>query len=321
MGVASARIHDGRIIMSLTIQAIDNKRTPLGEFLRAELRGSYEFMAASAFLNSGGLDEIKDELRDILESEGRVSIVHGADFTIADPPAIRTLVDMKTRYPQMSYRVHCDWALTHSQKFHTKLYIARKDRRNYCAVIGSSNLTLGGLRDNTEANAVMRGDGSDSPIRDCLRIYDAILASPSLVEPNAEFADKYAALYKRAKKLPLSDEPPPDIESDWDDLMASVRPANTRAPETQLDYAALALARLGGERRYVALRDISDEAERLARSAGEPYKWDTFHNSARRSIYENLVGKGEGLFARRDGTTGQYRLSEKGRVYARGLDV
>ena len=305
----------------MSVQAIDNERAPLGEFLRAELRGSYEFMAASAFLNSGGLRLIADELRDILESEGRVSIVHGADFTIADPPAIRTLVNMKTRYPQMSYRVHCDWALTHSQKFHTKLYIARKDRRNYCAVIGSSNLTLGGLRGNTEANAVMRGDGSDSPIRDCLRIYDAILASPSLVEPNAEFADKYAELYRRAEKLPLSDEPPPDIASLLDGLMASVRPANTRAPETQLDYAALALARLGGERRYVALRDISDEAERLARSAGEPYKWDTFHNSARRSIYENLVGKGEGLFARRGGTTGQYRLSEKGRVYARGLDV
>ena len=300
-------------------QAIDNARTPLGEFLRAELRGSYEFMAASAFLNSGGLRLIADELRDILESEGRVSIVHGADFTIADPPAIRTLVDMKTRYPQMSYRVHCDWALTHSQKFHTKLYIARKDRRNYCAVIGSSNLTLGGLRDNTEANAVMRGDGSDSPIRECLRIYEKILASPSLVEPNGEFADKYAALYQRAKALPLSDEPPSDIERLLDDLMASVRPANTRAPQTQLDYMALALARLGGERRYIVLGNIISEAERLARSAGESYKWDTFDNSTRRSIYDNLAGKGEEMFERPGGTRGQYRLSSKGWAYARRL--
>lgn len=308
--------------MPLTTQAIDNERTPLGDFLRDELRGSYEFMAASAFLNSGGLRLIAPQLRRILESEGRVSIVHGADFTIADPPAIRTLVDMKARYPQMSYRVHCDWSLTHSQKFHTKLYIARKDRRNYCAVIGSSNLTRGGLQGNAEANVVMRGDDSDATIRDCLSIYARIQDSPSLIEPNADFVDKYAALYQRAKSLPISDAPPSEIASLLDDLMASVRPANARAPQTQLDYMALALFRLGGERGYVAPRDIGGEAERLARAAGESYKWDTFHNSARRAIYTNLVGKGEGLFERRGGgTMGLYRLSEKGRSHARGLAV
>jgi len=108
--------------MSPTIQTIDSSQTPLGEFLQAELRESYEFMAASAFPNSGGLGMIEGEMRDILESEGSVSIAHGADFRTADPDAIQTLVDMKTRYPQMSCR----------------------------AAIGSSNLTLGGLRRNTE---------------------------------------------------------------------------------------------------------------------------------------------------------------------------
>ena len=306
--------------MSLTTQTIDNASSPLGDFLRAELRGSYEFMAASAFLNSGGLRLIEREMRDILEGEGRVSIIHGADFRIADPDAIRTLVDMKTRYPQMSYRVHCDWSLTHRQRFHTKLYIARKGRRSYRAVIGSSNLTLGGLRDNTEANVIMRGEISDAPIRDCVRIYDEIHASPSLIEPNAAFADKYAELYGHAENLPLSDTPQStEIANLLDDLMASVRPANQRAPETQLDYMAAALARLGGERGYADLRDISDEAERLARAAGESYKWDTFRNSARRAINTNANGKGREMFERRDETKGLYRLSEKGRACARRL--
>ena len=308
--------------MSLTIQAIDNKRTPLEKFLRAELRGSYEFMAASAFLNSRGLGRIAPQLRRILDSEGRVSIVHGADFTITDPPAIRTLVDMKTRYPQMSYYVHWDWALTHSQKFHTKLYIARKDRRNYCAVIGSSNLTLGGLRGNTEANAVMRGDGSDSPIRDCLRIYDAILASPSLVEPNAAFADKYAALYKRAQRLPLSDEPPSDIKRLLDDLEASVRPLNTRAPKTWADFIALAITRLskGDEQRYIPLPRIYEETERLARRARKN-RPATFIHTIRKTIYNNTYpgDDGENLFEAGVNYSGLYRLSAKGRAHARRL--
>ena len=308
--------------MSPTTETIDNSQNPLGEFLRDELRGSYEFMAASAFLNSGGLRLIEGDLRRILESEGRVSIVHGADFRIADPRAIRTLVNMKTRYPQMSYRVHCDWSLTHSQRFHPKLYIARKDRRTYCAAIGSSNLTLGGLRHNTEVNVVIRGKNSDAPIRDCLKIYDKIHDSPSLIEPNAAFADKYAELYGRAENLPLSDHPPTDIANLLDDLKASVssaRPVNMRSPETQLDYVAAALMRLGGGRGYVALRDIISEAERRARSAGEFYKWDTFHHSARRAINTNVNGRGRQLFERRGRGTGQYRLSEKGRAYARTL--
>ena len=307
--------------MSLTIP-IDNSREPLGELLRAELRGADEFMAASAFLNSGGLQLVESEMRRILEGGGRVSIVHGADFRIADPDAIQTLVDMKTRYPQMSYRVHCDWSLTRSQSFHPKLYIARKDHRHYCAAIGSSNLTLGGLCHNTEVNVVIRGDNSDATIQSCLKIYEEIHDSPSLREPNAEFPDKYAVLYGRAENLPLSDAPPSNIENLFDSLMESapsISPEKRRAPETQLDYVAAALMRLGGEERgYVALRDISGVAKRLARSAGESYEWGTFDNSARRAINSNKDGDGREMFE--SGERAQYRLSENGLAYARELD-
>ena len=308
--------------MSLTIP-IDNSRDPLGEILQAELRGADEFMAASAFLNSRGLGLIESEMRRILESGGRVSIVHGADFRIADPDAVQTLVDMKTRYPQMSYRVHCDWSLTRSQSFHPKLYIARKDRRRYCAAIGSSNLTLGGLLHNTEVNVVIRGEISDVTIQNCLKIYEEIHNSPNLREPNTAFPDKYAVLYGRAENLPLSDDPPSDIKNLFDSLTASapsVSPEKRRAPETQLDYVAAALARLGGEeRRDVALSKIIDDAERLSRAAGESYKWGTFDNSARRAINNNKDGEGREIFESGK-ERAQYRLSENGLAYARELD-
>ena len=306
--------------MSITIQAIDNQQTPLGEFLRAELSESSEFMAASAFLNSGGLAIIEGELRRILESDGRVSIVHGADFTIANPRAIRTLVDMKTRYPQMSYRVHGDWSLTHSQSFHPKLYITRKDPRNYCAVIGSSNLTRGGLRRNTEVNAVIRGSDSDPTIRDCLSIYGKIHNSPSLVEPNEDFADKYADLYQRAKRLPLSDEPPSDIERLLDDLTASVPPANTRAPATLYEYAAVALVQLieGNPDGYFDFVEIRRIAQRLFEIANDGA---TFRNNSFSNAVTTNIGKKKDLFERRAGTKSEYRLSPKGRDYARGLAI
>ena len=307
--------------MPITTQAIDNQETPLGDFLRDELRDSHEFMAASAFLNSGGLEIIEDELRRILESDRRVSIVHGADFTIADPGAIRTLVDMNTRYPQMSYRVHRDWTLTHSQSFHPKLYIARKDRRNYCAVIGSSNLTRGGLLRNTEVNAVIRGNDSDPTIRDCLNIYAKIHDNPGLIEPNAAFADKYEELYGRAKRLPLSDEPPSDIENLLEDLDASVRPANTRAPVTLYDYAVVAIMQLSagnplGYFDFVEIRRIAKRLFEVAGNDGATFRNNSFSNA----VTTNIDNKKD-LFERRVGTKSQYRLSEKGRAYARGLAI
>ena len=311
--------------MSLTIQTIDNSQTPLGDFLQSELRDSYEFMAASAFLNSGGLGMVAGEMRRILENEGRVSIVHGADFRIADPDAIQTLVDMKTRYPQMSYRVHCDWSLTRSQSFHPKLYIARKDCWKYCAAVGSSNLTLGGLRHNTEVNTVIRGESSDAHIQDCLRIYDKIHDSPNLIEPNAAFVSQYAELYGRAERLPLSEGAPAssEIKNLLDDLMASVpsvQPANLRAPRTQLDCVAAALMRLGGDRAYIDLQDISGEAERIARASGK--SWGEFHDRVRSRLWEHRAGRGRQLFewgSQEGEKTGQYRLSEEGRAYARQL--
>ena len=172
----------------------------------------------------------------------------------------------------------------------------------------------------------MRGERSDAHIQDCLRIYDKIHDSPNLIEPNAAFVGKYANLYGRADSLPLSDDPKPsEIENLLDDLMASVpsvHSANMRAPKTQLEFVAAALMRLGGDREYVDLSDISDEANRIAGASGK--SWDDFHDRVRSRLWEHRAGeRGRELFEWRGRwrgqKTGQYRLSEEGRAYARRL--
>ena len=306
----------------MTTTVIDNAGQPLGELLDSELRSADEFLAASAFLNSNGLNVIEDNLWRILENEGRVTVIHGADFRITDPDAVRVLADMKSGfYATMSYYVHLDWSLLHRQRFHPKLYITTSDYENYCAIVGSSNLTLGGLSDNAEVNAVIRGRRADAPIRRCLDIYESMRANPALREPTAEFANAYASLYEQVKALPLSDAPPPDLAGLYEELAAPQPIPETRAPRTQLDYAARAVANLtcNDTRQYVHLSSIYAEAERLARNAGSLYKWETFGNSIRRSINENVEGRRRGLFTRREEHSGEYRLSERGWAYANRL--
>ena len=301
---------------------VENQREPLGDLLAAELKTADAFYAASAFLNSGGLTIIEPSLRRILEHEGEVSIVHGADFRVTDPDAVRSLAALKMQYGTMSYFVHCDWSLLARQAFHPKLYITTADYRRYCAIVGSSNLTLGGLRSNIEVNAVIRGDESEEPVRRCLDIFDSILASPALLEPDLEFAERYAYLYERAEDLPLTLEPPSDLAPLYEELTAlwHREPKTDVAwPRTQTDFVAQAIANLPIGETYAHLSDIYVEAERLARAAGVTYDWATFDNSVRGRLNENTVGLGgRDLFERRGGPSGrfgEYRLSSKGRDY------
>ncbi len=308
---------------SLDTAVIDNVSQPLGDLLLEEMSGADEFRAVSAFLSSGGLTVVEGEMRRILENEGRVSVVHGADFRITDPAAISALTDMKTRFSAtMTYLVHLDWNLLRRPRFHPKMYLSTADYQRYCAIVGSSNLTLGGLRDNAEINVVMRGAESVAPIRQCLSIFDSILGETALLEPTPQFVEKYAELYGQAATLPLQDTPPSELADLYAELEALQlwRGHEVRAPRTQLDYAVLAIANLTEEEEkgvYVHLSEIYVEAGRLARGAGEDYVWNTFSNSIRGRINDNVEGSGKGFFERNKRTLGEYRLTARGNAYGR----
>jgi HKD family nuclease len=306
------------------ITVIDNIKQPLGDLLRLELQAADEFRAASAFFNSGGLNIIKPGIEHILQNEGSVHLVHGADFRITEPEAIRDLVELKMRYGNMSYFVHCDWWLTTRHSFHPKLYITTADYRNYCAVIGSSNLTRGGMRENIEVNTVIRGDHSEEPISQCLSAFESILDNVALLEPDLTFVEKYERLHENAERLSLSQEPPYELSDLYQQLIELQSGINQNwRPNAQFEYVIKAMENLSEGRAdmYLHWTNICKETERLARKAGKQYKWDTFHNTVRGRLNENTVGKdGRGLFERRGGVTGrfgQYRLSDKGRTYGK----
>ena len=226
----------------------------------------------------------------------------------------------------MSYFVHIDWTLIRSQRFHPKMYITTPDYQNYCAVIGSSNMTLGGLRNNTKVNVLIRGGRNEAPVSQCLDIYESIRNSPALVEPDVEFVEKYTRLYERAETVsPPYANSSSDLKELYEDLLELSPRTEAGVPRTQVDYIVQAMLNLTGDdsQRYFHLESIYVEAERLARNAGEQYAWRTFRNSVRGRINSNLDGhNGLELFMRRGGLagqSGQYHLSEQGRAYGERL--
>ena len=308
---------------------IDNANHPLGDLLSSELSSASEFRAASAFFNSGGLSIIKPGLERILENDGSVHIVHGADFRITDPAAVRALVELKMSYENMSYFVHCDRELTTAHSFHPKLYITTPDYRRYCAIVGSSNLTRGGMRGNIEVNTIIRGNRSEAPVIQCLGIFESILGSVALAQPDMSFVERYEHLHQNADRLSSRQDTPTELADLYQELIASQSDIEDGGedwtPSTQIEFIVKAMENLTGEdsTAYLDLACIYRETERLARNAGQEYKWDTFRNSVRGRLNDNTVGKdgGRNLFERRGGISGrygQYRLSDKGASYAEG---
>ncbi len=317
------------------IGIVSNRERNLGDLLSAELATADAFSAASAFLNRRGLDIIKDPLERILQNEGRVDIVHGADFRITDPDAIRTLVLMAQGYGAMNYALHCHWNLAVQHFFHPKLYLTTSDYQNYCAIVGSSNLTFGGMRENEEVNVVIRGDIADEAVGKCLDIFDSISSDPMLIRPNLEFVEHYEILHRRVQSLPMTDVPPPDLQRLYQELMGLqdevLSDLDRWQPKTQREFVVKALQNLTSRRNrpgqlqdagesYFHLSDIYIESERIARAANASYRWDTWKNSVRGRINDNVAERSETkrYFRRREGLntgSGEYCLTHAGRIY------
>ena len=125
-----------------------------GELLkrfRAELARSSRFCLGMALVTKSGLDLIQPSIEGCLEKGGQGCVLFGVDLP-TDPPAIETLCAIQTRH-------RGNFELRRFQPgrtfFHPKVSIFISQGGAMTAIIGSSNLTGGGLAKNYEANVLI----------------------------------------------------------------------------------------------------------------------------------------------------------------------
>ncbi len=141
--------------MELILQPFSDR--VLGELLRAALRGNVgafdSFQAAVAFVKRSGTQHIVAELTEFVDRGGRVRIVAGVD---QHGTSIEGLSDLLTALDGRG-----ELWIHHSERtyvtFHPKIYLfVGPDLA--LAIIGSGNLTQGGLYGNDEAFAILSLD-------------------------------------------------------------------------------------------------------------------------------------------------------------------
>lgn len=302
--------------------SIVGPKFPLDDFLERELVDAISLRSATAYLSRGGLSVIQQPVEEMLRHDGTVSFVHGIDPRVTHPDAIRLLCNWNIQYNNMTYRVHVG-SHYNAPKFHPKVYISSRDDVNYTAVIGSANLTKYGLRENYEISSILKGRKDEPEIKQTNQVFDRLIDDIDFHEPGAEFLKLYEEIFARKSRVENELESADEFAALWRELHQLQPQSQVWTPKTQTDFVVKALQNLESRKgpiEGIALREIIQESNQLARQSGREFFWNTWDNSIRRVLNTNTLGKpnGKRLFQRiggEDSRSGIYLLSDLGRAY------
>ena len=111
---------------------------------------------ALGLISKRGLELVENDLEHLLARGGQLEVLIGTDMA-TDPTAIEALLKLREKYSaQMTTR---RFASDSNQIFHPKIWIFSLPSGAGAAIVGSSNLTQGGLDCNLEANVLVVGRG------------------------------------------------------------------------------------------------------------------------------------------------------------------
>jgi HKD family nuclease len=180
------------------VQVIDNGATGLGDVLCPLIDKATDVKMAVAFASRDGIDLIRHSLDTALANEAHVEFLVGLDMHATAPDALRDLFDLSRA--KANAALYCYLSHSSGTIYHPKIYLARaKDEGS--VVIGSSNLTRGGLKSNIEANVLLKGAFLDETIANAYEVYDRLKFMGGRVAPDEELLDIYGELYAEASSI------------------------------------------------------------------------------------------------------------------------
>ncbi len=181
----------------MEIQLLDNLSRKLEGAISSALVEAEDSRMAVAFVSAQGLQLLEPSIRRCLERAGYVEFLVGLDLSVTDPQALRTLHRWSQDYGNVA--CYCLTELGPSVVYHPKLYVFRAGEE-VRFVVGSSNLTEGGLRQNIEVNALVRAHASEEVVSDVYAVYNSLKFHPKRVEPDEEFVALYEEMFSARER-------------------------------------------------------------------------------------------------------------------------
>ena len=184
----------------MNTQVIDNSSQHLVSVLLPAIEQSEDIRMAAAFMTVSGLSMIEPSIRTTLQSGALVEFLVGLDLNTTEPEALLRLFDVSLNSPGLT--IYCYASLAPGIVYHPKMYLFREDD-DVKAIVGSSNLTSGGLQNNIEVNIVVEARIQDDFVSDIYSTYNRLKFHPKRVIPDAELIKLYAEVCQQDKKQQL----------------------------------------------------------------------------------------------------------------------
>lgn len=126
----------------------------------------------------------------ILEKQGSIDFLAGLDFHITDGKALHLLYQMNLDHENFAFGCYSGspWELEGS--FHPKFYLFEKGEK-LKILIGSSNLTFGGMKSNVEINASFELSVKSPEAESALDIFIRMKTAESRIVPDLEYIQNY----------------------------------------------------------------------------------------------------------------------------------
>lgn len=305
--------------MSTKIQILANTNYAIAEVIKGELLESARVNIAVAFLRKSGIVQISKALDHALtKNSAKIEIIVGLDFKTTDYSALLTLHEMGSKYSGFNYYCFGDKRDNYNDLiFHPKIYLFSNEFHNnkkYTSIIGSSNLTGGGLSSNFEVNAIFR---EIKPVyySQAEAIYNEIKFTDSVFIPTKEYLKKYASvkkyLDKSGKELDFS------IKKSIEELKKEEEKLPGPGPTLKKIIIEIIKNKQNAGIKNIPLSLIYEESEKIVNEQKLKFKMDTFRNSIRGELNKHEQNSkhpdNKSLFTRL--STGYYSLTDKGKSY------
>jgi len=177
---------------------IDNQRMKLSDVLASTFTTSKTAKVAVAFAKHSGLKLIEEPLVKCLDNRGNVEFVVGLDFHVTDATVLQTFRSLSKSYSNFSFYCFSDPS-DHTVAYHPKLYLFENEIR-VISIIGSSNLTKGGLCENVEVNVLLELEKDSEKAENIFDIYARIKYQPSRFAPDDEYIQAYQVIVENAEQ-------------------------------------------------------------------------------------------------------------------------
>ena len=160
---------------------------------------------AVAFATLQGVNAVLPAVRSVATEGEHAEVLVGLDLHGSQPRALDALREAAADCPRLEVYVYVPRQARSGGIYHPKLYMAEHDDAGI-AVVGSSNLTPGGLRSNVEVNLVAHL-ALDGEVWAALQETYAALKLPNARELTAEIASAYAADWEGVGKATAPPRP------------------------------------------------------------------------------------------------------------------